>query len=577
MDGRWRYRLASITGTVVLVALAVSIVNRPAVQETFARVPYFGRPAPMVLSTGDLLWAIGTAVVVALFALWPLYKPRPRRILDTVLETQRRVLLTMIALAALGYFNYSYRLPRSTLMLASGFLLVSMPILFVAIRRRPDAVGRALLVGDDPEAMRDILRVSDAPIAGYVSPSTLDLSRQEPDESAGSSRQTETASRHGAISRIGGFARFEDVIAENDVDTVLLAFDSPDRAEFFGTLATCHEHGLRARIHREHADTVLCPATAKGDLVDVHLEPWDLQDRLLKRIFDVAFAGLALLVLAPLLAIIAVAIRLDTQGPILYRQQRTAAFGETFTVYKFRSMVPDAESDSGVTVSDEDAGGVDHRVTRVGRVLRNTHFDEIPQLWSILVGDMSVVGPRPERPELDADIEAEHGVGQWRRRWFVKPGLTGLAQIRGATGHEPAVKLRHDIEYIRHQSFWFDLRIVIRQLWQVWTDCVALLGDEFGRSDDSSNDEVPTPSKTESAPGSASATEPPSTDREDGSVGAQPPVNDGGRTAGEHSQDREDHQQDREDHQQDRDKLHEDDGQHRQENEERHNDRGGRP
>jgi len=139
-------------------------------------------------------------------------------------------------------------------------------------------------------------------------------------------------------------------------------------------------------------------------------------------------------------------------------------------VYKFRSMVPDAENGTGAKLSEEDRGGVDPRVTQVGRTLRKTHLDEVPQLWSILVGDMSVVGPRPERPELDKDIEST--VDDWRRRWFVRPGLTGLAQINGATGHEPAEKLRYDIEYIRKQSFWFDVKVAIRQVWMVGVDVV---------------------------------------------------------------------------------------------------------
>jgi lipopolysaccharide/colanic/teichoic acid biosynthesis glycosyltransferase len=161
-------------------------------------------------------------------------------------------------------------------------------------------------------------------------------------------------------------------------------------------------------------------------------------------------AGTALLVLSPVILLIALAIKLEDRGPILYKQQRTAAFGGTFTVAKFRSMVPNAESKTGAKISEEDTGGVDPRVTRVGRVLRKTHLDEIPQLWSILVGDMSTVGPRPERPELDSDIGK--GVKTWRQRWFIKPGLTGLAQINDATGHEPGLKLRYDIEYIGNRS-----------------------------------------------------------------------------------------------------------------------------
>lgn len=147
-------------------------------------------------------------------------------------------------------------------------------------------------------------------------------------------------------------------------------------------------------------------------------------------------------------------------GPILYGQDRTVAFGDTNEVLKFRSMDPAAEAETGAKLSEEDKGGVDIRVTRVGRVLRKSHLDEIPQFWLGLVDEMSAVGPRPERPELDADIE--RGMTMWRRRWFVKPRLTGLAQIRDITGADPEAKLRADLEYIRRQSLSFDGKIVLR-------------------------------------------------------------------------------------------------------------------
>jgi lipopolysaccharide/colanic/teichoic acid biosynthesis glycosyltransferase len=226
-------------------------------------------------------------------------------------------------------------------------------------------------------------------------------------------------------------------------------------------------------VHRRHADSVLTSGFGQDELVDVELEPWDPQDHFLKRGFDIVFAGLGLVVLSPVMLGIAAAIKLEDGGSVLYRQERTASFGDTFDVYKFRSMVEDAESGSGAKLSEEDAGGVDPRVTRVGRFIRRTHLDEIPQLWSVFVGDMSAVGPRPERPELDTEMES--GAGEWRSRWFVKPGLTGLAQINDATGHEPDEKLRYDVEYIRRQSFWFDLKIVVRQVWLVLADFVQTI------------------------------------------------------------------------------------------------------
>jgi lipopolysaccharide/colanic/teichoic acid biosynthesis glycosyltransferase len=316
--------------------------------------------------------------------------------------------------------------------------------------------------------MSDILEVVEEDIIGYVSPPS-------PYDPSGAAVESVPQYADGGVvdgldelTNIGGLSRLDEILVQYDVSTAILAFDQTDRAEFFGALDTCYEHGVRAMVHRNHADAVLTSGTAGGDLVEIDLEPWDWQDYVFKRLFDVTFAGVGLLFLSPAILLIAVAIKIDSDGPLLYNQERTAEFGDTFTIYKFRSMVQNAEADTGVKLSEEDAGGRDSRVTRVGNFLRRTHLDEIPQLWSILVGDMSVVGPRPERPELDTDIES--GVSNWRRRWFVKPGLTGLAQINGVTGHEPEKKLRYDIEYIRRQTFWLDLKIVIRQIWGVLFD-----------------------------------------------------------------------------------------------------------
>jgi len=473
MAVRWRYRIASVGGTLALTALAVWVANLTFVQQAFAQVPYFGRPAPAILSNGDLSLAMSTTLAAMLAAMWPVFKPRPSRILDTILFTQKRVLLAMVALAALGYYDYDYALPRSTLMVATLALLIILPAWMVSIRRRPTNQSRAVIVGDDPEAMAAIIESTDIPILGYVSPPSSYATGDRIEAAAPELTDGGTArNRLDDLSNLGGLSRLDEVFVQHDIDTALLAFAETDRAEFFGTLAECHEHGVTAEVHRDHADSVLTEGAAGGDIVAIDLEPWDWQDHVAKRLFDVAFSLSALLVLSPVMLVIAVAVKLDSPGPILYAQERTAEFGDTFTVYKFRSMVPDAEANTGVKLSEEDRGDVDPRVTRVGWVLRKTHLDEIPQLWSILIGDMSVVGPRPERPELDRDIE--DSVDEWRRRWFVRPGLTGLAQINGATGHEPAEKLRYDIEYIRKQSFWFDLKVVIRQLWLVGADAVRV-------------------------------------------------------------------------------------------------------
>ncbi|WP_251344267.1 sugar transferase [Haloplanus halophilus] len=465
----WRFRFVSAAGTVALAAVCVGVANHPVVQRLVDAVPVFARLPATTLSNGDLTLAIATTLAVVLGAFVPLFKPRPRRAFDTLLLVERRVLLVAVALAAVGYFDYTYRLPRTTLVLATLSMAVVLPAWFVAVRRRPRVdPDRAVIVGDDPAAIADVTRETDVPVVGYVASVADGAGVELPDGGA--------AADGGAVPEapcLGGLSRLDEILVRNDADAAVLAFSYPGCEEFFGTLDTCFDVGVSAMVHDDHADTVLTTGLQRDGFVAIDLEPWDLQERVLKRLFDVAFAATAMLLLAPLLLVIALAIKLDSPGPILYSQERTAEFGDTFTVYKFRSMVPDAEADTGAVLSAEDEGEVDPRVTRVGRVLRETHLDEVPQLWSILVGDMSVVGPRPERPELDDDIR--RSVHTWQQRWFVRPGLTGLAQINDVASTDPAEKLRYDVAYIRNQSFWFDLRILLRQLWMVGEDAVGFL------------------------------------------------------------------------------------------------------
>ncbi|AXG06282.1 sugar transferase [Haloplanus rubicundus] len=467
MERGWRYRGTSVLGVVCLTAFAVGIVNNSTIQTLAMQIPILNRlptdPPVGLEYTMEIL--VTTAVMAGVFI--PLYKPRPRRALDIVFLVHKRVLVGSFALAAIGYFDYSYRLPRLTVVLVTPLLLIVLPLWFVGIRQQPASdQARALLVGDDPDLFTQIVPELDLPIVGYLAPTRALLAQSDSKLPA-----TDGGALNVDLERLGGLSRIEDVLVEQDIDTVVLAFDQADRAEFFGVLDACYEHGVNVKAHREHTDSVLVPGDAVGTIVDVEIEPWDLQDHLIKRGFDLVFATVGLVCLFPVCLGIAIAIKLEDGGSILYQQERTALFGDRFDVYKFRSMIEDAEAHTGATISEEDAGDIDPRVTRVGRVLRQTHLDEIPQLWSVLKGDMSVVGPRPERPELESDIQA--GVGDWQKRWFVKPGLTGPAQVHGVTGADPDTKIRYDLEYVRNQSFPYDLQLVVMQILKVLRDALA--------------------------------------------------------------------------------------------------------
>jgi exopolysaccharide biosynthesis polyprenyl glycosylphosphotransferase len=182
------------------------------------------------------------------------------------------------------------------------------------------------------------------------------------------------------------------------------------------------------------------------------------QGRVSKRLFDVGVAGVGLVLTGPLLALIALAVR-ASRGPVIYRQLRVGEGGRRFTIYKFRTMVEAAERPGEAVWAQHG----DPRTTRVGRGLRRTHLDELPQLFNVLRGEMSIVGPRPERPEFIAMLERETPF--WTRRLLVKPGVTGWAQVRcGYAGDcaSAADKLAHDIWYLRHRSLAVDLMVCVR-------------------------------------------------------------------------------------------------------------------
>jgi sugar transferase (PEP-CTERM system associated) len=179
--------------------------------------------------------------------------------------------------------------------------------------------------------------------------------------------------------------------------------------------------------------------------------------REVKRMLDLALAVVGLIFAAPLMALAALAIRLESAGPILYWQERVGEHGRVFTLCKFRSMRTDAEGGTPVWATARD-----HRITRVGRFIRLTRLDELPQLWSVLRGDMSFVGPRPERPYFVERLAA--AIPFYMERHVVKPGLTGWAQVKyqyGSSVEDAMEKLRYDLYYVKHMSIVFDLTIVI--------------------------------------------------------------------------------------------------------------------
>ena len=187
---------------------------------------------------------------------------------------------------------------------------------------------------------------------------------------------------------------------------------------------------------------------------------------MIKRLFDLAVSAAGLIVFAPVAGVIAAAIKIEDGGPVLFTQERVGQGCRVFSAFKFRSMIVDAERHTGAIQATVD----DPRVTRVGRVLRATAFDELPQLWNIFRGDMSVVGPRPLRPG-EADTTAGgallplSAIPGYERRHRVRPGLTGVAQVHAPRDLPRNGKFRYDLLYLRRAGLCVDLVLIARSFW----------------------------------------------------------------------------------------------------------------
>ena len=195
-------------------------------------------------------------------------------------------------------------------------------------------------------------------------------------------------------------------------------------------------------------------------VIDTQAEHESLYKSTLKRGLDIVIASIALVIAAPFMLIAAIAIKLESPGPVIFKQQRVGQYSRMFTMYKLRSMRTDAEKNGAQYASEQDA-----RVTRVGQFLRASRIDEAPQLVNVLAGHMSLVGPRPERPEFTGKLESN--IQFFVHRLMVKPGITGWAQINAdyAVSEEDSVnKLSYDLYYIKMLSFAMDLRILLRTI-----------------------------------------------------------------------------------------------------------------
>ncbi len=247
----------------------------------------------------------------------------------------------------------------------------------------------------------------------------------------------------------------------NDIDAVLMV-PSLGKEKKARVLVACQESRREVFLVPDFYDILVCNARVAqlDDLPVMEIRDISLSwgQRIIKRTLDICISSIGLLIVSPVMIICALLVRLTSLGPVFYSQQRVGRGKYVFRLYKFRSMVQDAEKKTGPVLAADN----DSRITPVGKFLRATRLDELPQLFNVLKGEMSFVGPRPERPVFVDEFDRQYP--DYHYRHLVKPGITGLAQVAGKYTTSPEDKLRFDLYYIRNYSFFLDIKIILQTI-----------------------------------------------------------------------------------------------------------------
>ena len=357
-----------------------------------------------------------------------------------------------LVLAAVYYWFPDLVVGRGVFVIAAQFiitLLFGWRIAFEWFSRRVGPRERLLLVGTSPSAVRLARELYERPdlsveLVGFIDPDPA--------------RVGEPVINPGVI---GTIEDIPAIVRARGVDQVVVSLSDARGRLPMDKLLEMKLDGVRF----EHLASVYEKYT--GKIAVENLRPsWLIfsdgfqkshMQTVAKRAVDVAMASILLVVFMPVMLLVAAAVKLSSRGPVLYHQARVGLHGRIFTVHKFRSMREDAERNTGAVWARKN----DDRVTAVGRILRRTRLDELPQLWNVLSGDMSMVGPRPERPEFVSSLTKE--IPFYGQRHSVRPGVTGWAQVRytyGASIEDAMEKLQYDLFYIKNMSLSLDLFVM---------------------------------------------------------------------------------------------------------------------
>lgn len=421
-------------------------------------------PVSKGYSPSEYLRMLPLAVVVWLFWLnqQGLYEFRERafnlQILKKLLRADVFALMTVITIhffeRTLEYSRlvYAFALVACFVALAAERLMLDR--ILAALRRRGKLPStRVAILGTGPLALMLAERIRrhtllGMEVVGFITPGQV---AEESESSAAPMRI------------LGALERVRELIREHRIEEIIAAQPNVPEETLLDFMLECEKELVRIRVVPGMLESMLVEMSVEQidgiplfGLKETPLRGWNL---VLKRAFDIVVSATVLVVASPLMLGIALAIKLTSPGPVFYRQKRVGLDGRRFTMIKFRSMVENAEEKTGPVWARPD----DPRVTPIGRWLRRWNLDELPQFWNVLRGDMSLVGPRPERPHFVKQFREQ--IPRYMARHRVKCGLTGWAQVNGLRGQTPiSERIAYDLFYIENWSFWFDIKILFLTL-----------------------------------------------------------------------------------------------------------------
>jgi len=271
-------------------------------------------------------------------------------------------------------------------------------------------------------------------------------------------------SNYTGFSRLGSFAEILSIIKKHQIDTVLVSIPSNEHDKLYDLMKYCEGENVEFFLMPDFLEMITSSVRVQEidgiPFLKIKGLPMNIWNTMLKRLFDIIFSLMILILISPLFTLISLLIKLTSKGKIFYYQERVSLAGKKFRMIKFRSMVENAEKQTGAVFAKKG----DSRSTPIGNVLRKYSIDELPQFINVFKGDMSIVGPRPEREHF-INIMKEK-IPKYLERHRVKCGITGWAQVNGLRGQETSIEKRieYDIYYIEHWSIIFDLKIILKTL-----------------------------------------------------------------------------------------------------------------